>query len=373
VEDKIGICQYHQFSSCRHTAPSENLSSWHQDGYHTQGTSSRHPHEETKHRDLQTSCWSKGYEINLRQRQNANNCARLMWHCCYTYVYTLYLFFRCHSISAGKNRDTAVPAEGNGDLQFSRDHCCQGRSNPVARLWADTLGESWPPGLTSSYASIDFWCQLVVSPATTTSSWMKQSNTAVAAEGNGDLQTLICVLVARPRSSPTLLNPVPWQNWMAAYLGYTLRMKTLLRGWPIMVHDTHTSRRFKSKLKSFLFHAAYTRNTVWTLECAIGLLVGGALLQVTVVTVTVTCRAADELVNEVCVCNSGEDYAERRKLVIQESKYLGGDMEHTHLVKGLDYALLEKVRQFYLNSCTSICYFTLSFPFNLLTLNQIIV
>jgi len=23
----------------------------------------------------------------------------------------------------------------------------------------------------------------------------------------------------------------PWQNWMAAYLGYTLRMKTLFRGW----------------------------------------------------------------------------------------------------------------------------------------------
>lgn len=40
----------------------------------------------------------------------------------------------------------------------------------------------------------------------------------------------------------------------------------------------------------------------------------------------------------------GEDYAERRKQVIQESKYLGGDMEHTHLVKGLDYALLEKVK-----------------------------
>src|SRR5271163_923532 len=40
----------------------------------------------------------------------------------------------------------------------------------------------------------------------------------------------------------------------------------------------------------------------------------------------------------------GEDYAERRKKVIQESKYLGGDMEHTHLVKGLDYALLEKVK-----------------------------
>ena len=31
---------------------------------------------------------------------------------------------------------------------------------------------------------------------------------------------------------------------------------------------------------------------------------------------------------------SVENYAERRKQVIQESKYLGGDMEHTHLVKG---------------------------------------
>ncbi|KAK2714952.1 protein Red-like [Artemia franciscana] len=36
--------------------------------------------------------------------------------------------------------------------------------------------------------------------------------------------------------------------------------------------------------------------------------------------------------------------AERRRQQIQESKYLGGDMEHTHLVKGLDYALLQKVR-----------------------------
>lgn len=40
----------------------------------------------------------------------------------------------------------------------------------------------------------------------------------------------------------------------------------------------------------------------------------------------------------------GLDAAERRKQMIQESKFLGGDMEHTHLVKGLDYALLQKVR-----------------------------
>ena len=30
-------------------------------------------------------------------------------------------------------------------------------------------------------------------------------------------------------------------------------------------------------------------------------------------------------------------------MAIQESKFLGGDMEHTHLVKGLDFALLQKV------------------------------
>ena len=35
-----------------------------------------------------------------------------------------------------------------------------------------------------------------------------------------------------------------WRNWMAAYLGYTLRMKTVFRGWPGMVHDIdmHTRR-----------------------------------------------------------------------------------------------------------------------------------
>ena len=70
----------------------------------------------------------------------------------------------------------------------------------------------------------------------------RNRDTAVPAEGNDDLQTLICVLVARPRRCLTLLNPIPWQNWMAAYLGYTLRMKTLFHGWPVMVHDTHTRR-----------------------------------------------------------------------------------------------------------------------------------
>jgi len=33
---------------------------------------------------------------------------------------------------------------------------------------------------------------------------------------------------------------------MAAYLGYTLRMKMLFRGWPVMVNDTHTRRKRRS-------------------------------------------------------------------------------------------------------------------------------
>lgn len=38
------------------------------------------------------------------------------------------------------------------------------------------------------------------------------------------------------------------------------------------------------------------------------------------------------------------DESERRRQQIDESKYLGGDVEHTHLVKGLDFALLEKIK-----------------------------
>ena len=35
------------------------------------------------------------------------------------------------------------------------------------------------------------------------------------AEGNSDLQTLICILVKIPRWCPPLLNPVLWQSWIA--------------------------------------------------------------------------------------------------------------------------------------------------------------
>lgn len=41
---------------------------------------------------------------------------------------------------------------------------------------------------------------------------------------------------------------------------------------------------------------------------------------------------------------SAEQSEELPKLDVEQTKFLGGDLEHTHLVKGLDYALLAKVR-----------------------------
>eukprot|EP00727_Mastigamoeba_balamuthi_P002167 m51a1_g11948 putative protein red (571) ;mRNA; r:747203-749408 len=40
----------------------------------------------------------------------------------------------------------------------------------------------------------------------------------------------------------------------------------------------------------------------------------------------------------------GEQMANLENLTEEQTKFLGGDMEHTHLVKGLDYSLLEKKR-----------------------------
>jgi len=54
-----------------------------------------------------------------------------------------------------------------------------------------------------------------------------------------------------------LTNPVPWQNWMAVYLDYTLRMKTLCCGWPILVHNTHT-RRSDQWLSRHFYDSAVT-------------------------------------------------------------------------------------------------------------------
>ncbi|KAI7882281.1 hypothetical protein K492DRAFT_230042 [Lichtheimia hyalospora FSU 10163] len=63
-------------------------------------------------------------------------------------------------------------------------------------------------------------------------------------------------------------------------------------------------------------------------------------------------RAAERRANETQDEGSTEELLQPReqdetldaKEVYEQSKYLGGDVEHTHLVKGLDYSLLERVR-----------------------------
>jgi hypothetical protein len=42
---------------------------------------------------------------------------------------------------------------------------------------------------------------------------------------------------------------------------------------------------------------------------------------------------------------TGREDGAASRLTYEKSKYLGGDIEHTHLVKGLDYALLEQVKK----------------------------
>jgi len=66
---------------------------------------------------------------------------------------------------------SSVPAPcENGPAETT---VAEGGQNPVAGLWGRTLGENWSPELTSSYATIDFWCQLVVSPMQTSDAWWR--------------------------------------------------------------------------------------------------------------------------------------------------------------------------------------------------------
>ena len=66
-------------------------------------------------------------------------------------------------------------------------NCSATKQRPHAGLWGHTLGENWPPEPTSSYASIDFWCQLVANLATT-ASWM-----SVVTRSNGGLSISGCI------------------------------------------------------------------------------------------------------------------------------------------------------------------------------------
>lgn len=68
------------------------------------------------------------------------------------------------------------------------------------------------------------------------------------------------------------------------------------------------------------------------------------MLMLTVLTVHMCIYICPHKVYLLCIF-SDKSAAEKRRQLIQESKFLGGDMEHTHLVKGLDFALLQKVSQ----------------------------
>jgi len=141
------------------------------------------------------------------------------------YYYYYYYYYKCQDYGAA--------------ITQLRGHFTKYTSRTVAQLNADVCR---PSDWTAPSQPCDAACKGRIREICVRS----HRDTAVPAEENGDLQTLICVLVTRPRRCSTLLNPVPWQNRMAAYLGYTLRMKTLFRGWTVMVRDTHTKRRIEN-------------------------------------------------------------------------------------------------------------------------------
>ena len=66
--------------------------------------------------------------------------------------------------------------------------------------------------------------------------------------------------------------------------------------------------------------------------------------QMTIAALQATARAAAANLTSRLPHNQKQLLTAKKRLQIEESKYLGGDIEHTHLVKGLDYALLEKKR-----------------------------
>ena len=131
---------------------------------------------------------------------------------------------------------------GQSSLISLAHHCCDWHPENRCGWTCNQLTSKVDGSITGSWLR---WSTLEVSTSLSNSGlcwtvFARNRDTAVPAEGNGDLYRHWSV---RPERCLTLSNPVPWQNWMVVYLGYTLRMKTLFRGWPIMVHDTHTRRR----------------------------------------------------------------------------------------------------------------------------------
>jgi len=80
---------------------------------------------------------------------------------------------------------------------------------------------------------------------------------------------------------------VPRTSWKIGDKAFSVAAPHAWNRLPTDLKLLRSTASFKSKLKSFMFHAVYTGNTMWTLECAIGLIVGGALQVIVTVAVTV--------------------------------------------------------------------------------------
>ena len=80
---------------------------------------------------------------------------------------------QCGTLSGSHHKDTVSHRSVlfRAKNSSAETTIAEGGQNLVVGLWDHTLGENWPPEPTSSYASIDFWCQLVASLATI-ASWM---------------------------------------------------------------------------------------------------------------------------------------------------------------------------------------------------------
>merc|ERR1719440_9387 len=55
-------------------------------------------------------------------------------------------------------------------------------------------------------------------------------------------------------------------------------------------------------------------------------------------------RAAERKAGKEEYLRTAAEFDNSAEVTLDDSKYLGGDLDHTHLVKGLDFALLNKVR-----------------------------
>jgi len=91
--------------------------------------------------------------------------------------------------------------------QFSRDHCCRGRSKPGCRIVGSHTRWELTTEPTSSYASIDLWCPLVANLATT-AFWISVVAIAAAPHFNQSINQSERIKVTKVTN--VTARPLPW-------------------------------------------------------------------------------------------------------------------------------------------------------------------